>query len=214
MNNFSLLVVIIKKGKASKALKILKSIGATGGSIVYGEGSSDEKLSHFLEQNQIEKEILLSVISKDVEDKALEVLNNKFKLNKSKEGIAFIIPVLEVLGSKNMKAKKARRELKEMNYEAIFVIVEKDQGEKVISIAEKLGSKGATIIHGRGSGVHEQASIFNITIEPEKEIVMMLVKNSQYEDIMQGLSKKLNISEPGEGIIFSTAVSKAIGLVE
>ena len=43
---------------------------------------------------------------------------------------------------------------------------------------------------------------------------MLLVKSEIHDEILAGLSKELNITQPGQGIIFSASVNKAIGLVD
>ena len=214
MKLYSVLISVLKQGKASKALKCLKEVGVTGGTIVLAKGTADNEVLKFLEYTSIKKEVLLSVISSENEDLALNHLNERLKLEKASSGIAFTIPLTDVVGSKSKLNKAEREESLDMSYEVIFVVVDNHQGEKVVELSQKYGSKGATIIHGRGSGVHEKASIFNITIEPEKEIVMLLVKSDIHEEVIIGLSKDLNIKDPGKGIIFSANVNKAIGLVD
>lgn len=214
MKLYSVLVAVIKKGKASKALKALKDVGVTGGTIVYGEGTANDEILKFLDYTSVKKEILISVIDSEDEDTALVKLNKSLELKKASRGIAFTIPLTDVIGS-GSKINEAEREGSiKMQYEVIFVIVDNKRGEEVVKVAEKYGSKGATIIHGRGSGVHEKASIFNITIEPEKEIVMLLVKSEVHAEILNGLSEDLNIKAPGQGIIFTASVNQAIGLVD
>lgn len=42
-----------------------------------------------------------------------------------------------------------------MEYEALYVIVDKANADKVIEISQKEGEKGATVVHGRGSGIQK-----------------------------------------------------------
>lgn len=213
MKLYSVAVAILKKGKGSKALKALKDFGVSGGTIIYGSGTANSEILKLLEYTSIKKEILLSVIESKDEVQVLEALDNKLNFNKTNSGIAFTIPLTDVVGSNSKVNKTERKETINMEYEVIFVVVDNHRGEEVVKIAETYGSKGATIIHGRGSGVHEKASIFNIAIEPAKEIVMLLVKSEKHQEILEGLSNDLNIKDPGQGIIFSASVNQAIGLV-
>ena len=214
MKLYSVAVIILKNGLGSKALQLLKNTGATGATIVYGSGTASSEILKFFEYTSIKKEVVLSVIDSKDEEKVFKALNDKLKFVKPNTGIAFTVPLTDVVGSNSKMNSAEREENLEMGYEVIFVVVDNHRGDEVVSIAEKYGSKGATIIHGRGSGVHEKASIFNITIEPEKEVVMMLVKTEKHEEILKGLSEDLNIKDPGQGIIFSASVNKAIGLVD
>jgi len=39
----------------------------------------------------------------------------------------------------------------ESNYQALYVIIDRHEGQKAVAIAQENGAKGATLIHGRGS---------------------------------------------------------------
>lgn len=214
MFEHSAIVVISKKGKASKVLKLFKDNGISGGTIVYGDGTANNEFLKLLDYDHIQKEILFSVVERSKEVEMLNLLNDKFQLHKPNHGIAFTIPLTEVVTNKNRSPRDNKEERNKMSHEVIFVVVDNHRGDDVVEIANSFGAKGATILHGRGSGAHEKGSIFNITIEPEKEIVMMLVPEEKHAEIIDGLSKALNIDEPGNGIIFSAGVNNALGLVE
>ncbi|HHT50608.1 MAG TPA: P-II family nitrogen regulator [Eubacteriaceae bacterium] len=98
-------------------------------------------------------------------------------------------------------------------YDGIFVIVNKGKAEAVIEAAEYAGSRGGTIISGRGSGIHERATLFSMTIEPEKEIVLIISKKEKTEDIASSINKSLEIENPGNGIMFILDLKKTYGLL-
>ncbi len=78
-----------------------------------------------------------------------------------------------------------------MKYEAIFTIVDRGVSDSVIDAATKAGSTGGTIIHGRGgSGTQETAKLFNLEIEPEKDIILILSKVDKTEDIVTSIEEK------------------------
>lgn len=214
MIDFSVIISVVKRGKASRVLRTLKRHGATGGTIVLAEGTADNEILEFIDYHHVRKEVIYSVISNDREEEVFDALNDRYHFDKPNHGIAFTVPLNEVITTKDSRFRDHRLETSNMEYEVVFVVVENHRGEDVVSIAAKYGAKGGTIIHGRGSGLHEKGSIFNITIEPEKEIVMLLVKDEMHRDIVEGLRKELDIDEPGNGIIFSAGVNNAIGLVE
>jgi len=97
-------------------------------------------------------------------------------------------------------------------YDAIFVIVDRGKAEAVIDAASKAGSKGGTIIHARGSGIHETSKLFAMEIEPEKEVVLILAEKNLTDPIVSTIREELQIDKPGKGIIFIQAVDRAYGL--
>ena len=97
-------------------------------------------------------------------------------------------------------------------YQAIWVIVDRGNGEEVIASAAAAGSRGGTIIYGRGSGIHETGKIFNFPIEPEKEIVLILAEIDQVDAIADRIYNDLKIGEPGNGIIFIQDTVRTYGI--
>ncbi len=100
----------------------------------------------------------------------------------------------------------------EYNHEAIFCIVNSGYSELVMDAAKKLGARGGTVIHARGTASKEAEKFFNITIQPEKEIVMILVPKAIKDDVLRALYKEAGLDTPGQGIAFALPVDSAVGL--
>jgi len=214
--NLVLFCCIIDFGKGSKVLKIAKKIGAVGGVVFLGKGTVKNELLKFLGILDVRKEIFLTTIEEELEDALYEEMNKKLGLNKPKHGIAFSIPLksLVKIDEKEYKSNIKQKGVAKVNYEAIFVIVDKGSLDTVIDSAESAGSTGGTVIHGRGLGNQEKAKLFNIEIEPEKDIVLILSKADKTEDIVNAIKERLNIDKPGAGIIFVLDVKRTVGLYE
>lgn len=99
-------------------------------------------------------------------------------------------------------------------YQVILTVVEKGHAEEVIDAAVRAGSHGGSIINGRGSGVHETATLFGFEVEPEKELVLILATREAARDIVQAISQDLRLAEPGNGIIFVQDVARVRGLYQ
>jgi len=94
----------------------------------------------------------------------------------------------------------------------IVTIVKKGWGDTVIKASRKAGSKGGTIIFGRGTGVHEKKHFLGNLIEPEKEIVLIISKSDLTDGIVSSISTDMKIDEPGNGIIFVQDIDSTYGL--
>src|SRR5690625_577813 len=173
---FSLFCLIVDFGKGSKMVKEAKRLGATGGTIFLGKGSVSSHMLDLLGFSEIRKEVLVIVISRELEDNLYQGLNKKFSLEKPHRGIAFSMPLKYCFGMRKMQGhtRSDKQGVNKVEHEAIFTIVDKGLSEQVLDAAKKAGATGGTVIHGRGSGTQEKAILFNIEIEPEKEIVLIL----------------------------------------
>lgn len=205
---------ILDFGKGSKLLKLSSKLEGVGSTIFLGRGTVKNEILNMLGILETRKEIFITIIDEDSEDVFYDEVTKKFHLDKPHHGIAFSMPVkyyLEVNSSKNI-SNPEKKGVNNLDYEAIFVIVDKDSVDDVLEAAELAGSTGGTIIHGRGSGIQEKEKLFNIQIEPEKEIVLMLSKVEKTEGIVNSIKERLNLDESNAGMIFVMDVRKTVGL--
>lgn len=216
MNKLILFCSIIDFNKGSKVLKLSKKLGALGGTIFLGKGSVGNKLLNILGVVEVRKEIFITVIDEELEDVFYDEMYNEFNLDKPHHGIAFSIKLKDFIeiGETRFSSYTKKKGGNNVDYEAIFVIVDKGLSENVIKAGESAGSKGGTVIHGRGSGTREKEKIFNIEIEPEKDIILILSKAEKTSDIVKAIKEELKIFKPGAGIIFTLDVNRTLGLYE
>ena len=100
------------------------------------------------------------------------------------------------------------------NHEVIFCIVNSGYSDLVMDAAKKLGARGGTVISARGTANKDAESFFGITIEPEKDLVMILVPASIKDDVMHALYKEAGLDTPGQGIAFAMPVDSVVGISE
>ena len=97
-------------------------------------------------------------------------------------------------------------------YEMIVCVVNTGFSDAVMSAARACGARGGTVINARGTANPEAESFFKITIQPEKEIVMIVVPSAIKDDILHALYKDVGLNTPGQGIAFTLPVDAAVGL--
>lgn len=98
------------------------------------------------------------------------------------------------------------------NFDVIVTIVSKGRASLVIEAARKAGAEGGTILFGRGTGIHETQRIFNIPIEPEKEIVLTLVPQDITDRVAEAIDAATDLSKPGNGIAFVLEAKRVMGI--
>ena len=97
-------------------------------------------------------------------------------------------------------------------HEAIFCIVNAGYSDAVMETARAFGAGGGTVINARGTANTEAEKLYEITIQPEKEIVMILVESNLKNDILHAIYKKAGLNTPGQGIAFAMPVEDVAGL--
>ena len=100
------------------------------------------------------------------------------------------------------------------SHEVIICIVNAGFTDEVMDAAREFGARGGTVIRARGTANAEAEKIFNIAIQPEKEIVMILVDTKIKNDVLHALYKAVGLNTPGQGIAFTMPVESVVGLSE
>ncbi len=102
----------------------------------------------------------------------------------------------------------------EFQHEAIFCIVNDGYSDAVMEAATKHGARGGTVISARGTATKDAEKFFGITVQPEKEIVMILVPSACKDEILHALYKEVGLESKGQGIAFALPVDGVVGLSE
>ena len=102
----------------------------------------------------------------------------------------------------------------ERKYEMILCIVNAGFSGLVMDAAKEAGAKGGTLLRGRGTANREAEEFFHIAIQPDKEIVMILVPEEIKDAVLKSIYKEAGLGTAGQGIAFSIAVDKTVGLSE
>ena len=214
--NAELITVIVNQGWGSRILKSAKKSGAKGGTIILGKGTVRSKFFDFIGLNEVHKEVLYMIAEKNEAFRILAELNQEFEFAKRGHGIAYSTSVCQIVGSKNVVCANLDEEgeREQLNYQVITIIVDKGRAELAIEAAEAAGSKGGTILNARGAGIHEVSRVFAMDVEPEKEVVLILSEASSTDAIIESISRKLNIGERGNGIIFVQNANKTYGIFQ
>ena len=90
---------------------------------------------------------------------------------------------------------------------ALYIVVNAGFSDDVMEIARAAGAKGATIMNARGEGaIHK--SFMGITVDSEKEILLILIDDETAQKIMDAVKEKAGVNSPAKGVCFTTAVER------
>lgn len=179
-----------------------------------GEGSIQNKLLTKLGLTDIHKEIVMVSAPDEVCDKLYEMFVTTQVLSKRNKGIAFSIPFISWSQvSPQEEQKKTSAISNNTTHLCIMVIVDKGRGRDCMTSARAAGAQGSTLIHARGAGIPADF-YFPLTIEPQKDIVMIILPIDKAPVVQKRILSDLNLEKTGHGIMFTLPVNRTIGLVE
>ena len=102
-----------------------------------------------------------------------------------------------------------------MHFKLIVAFVEDDKTDLVLDTSREYGAKGATVInHARGEGITKSKTFFGLTLETQRDVVLLLVEEHLSRAILEAISKVAEFDlTPGTGIAFQVDVEDAIGIM-
>lgn len=212
--HLEMLVVIVEHNKASKVLHLADEKGVTASVAMLGRGTASRTIFDYLGLNDKKKAVLMLFGKTEEIIDLADYLVEKLEMDKPNHGIAYIESAFNVFGTEDNANGSENIKRGENMYNAIYTIVEKGNADDVIEAAQKAGSRGGTVMHARGSGSEEARKVFNMLIEPEKEIVLIISEEAKTKDIVESIRKETQIEEEGKGIIFITNVEATYGLAK
>lgn len=95
-----------------------------------------------------------------------------------------------------------------VKYELVVCIVNAGFSQEVVEVARGAGAKGGTIIRGRGTANPEAEEFFGLTIQPDKEILLILVPSEIKDSVLKAIYKEGGLSQKAQGIVFSLPVNR------
>ena len=93
-------------------------------------------------------------------------------------------------------------------HELIVVITEHGFAADVMDTARGAGARGGTVVRGRSLAAEEAQKFLHITIQPEKDVVLILVPAAGRQPVMKAICAQ----SAGHPLAFSLPVSDVTGL--
>ncbi len=221
--NMLVLVTIIDYSHLEVAEENYKQYGIPINILTHGYGAAKPELYNMLGFGEHKKAIFLSIITEDMAPKLLEKLSLDFHLTSPGKGIAFTLPInginnilnqLYMSSDRNMQIESEDKFMSQIEeHNLILTIVNHGYYDQIIEAVRAAGAKGGTLLHGRGVANEETAKFLGITIQPEKDVLLIIVSNKIKHQVMESINKAAGITTNGQGICISLPINSALGLL-
>ena len=103
-----------------------------------------------------------------------------------------------------------------MHFKLICASVDGTRTQAIIDAAREKGATGSTLIsNARGEGLSPSKSFLGLTMETQRDVIMLLVEEHMSREILESIAKAGKFEEePGSGIAFVIDVEDAVGVTE
>ncbi len=101
-----------------------------------------------------------------------------------------------------------------MHFKLIIALVEDAKRDAVIDAAREAGATGTTVIsNASGDGVEQSQTFFGLTLETQRDVLLMLVEEHLSRHILEQISEAGEFdTQSGAGIAFQIDVEDVVGI--
>ncbi|MDR2803392.1 MAG: hypothetical protein LBB22_03775 [Treponema sp.] len=194
-----------------------------------GRGTANSEILDILGIGSADKAVILCLEQDMMIPMLMNEVGRKLGLNHPGTGIGFSIPlsainnpVISSLIDAMAADKKAAStqasddgkdgKIVERKYDLIMAILNQGYSDEFMTVAREAGAGGGTVINARGLIKTGPAKLFGISIQNEKEIIIILSTREKKTVIMEAVSKSHGLGSKAEGIVFSVPAGNITGI--
>ena len=220
MGNLYMMTTIASRKDAPRYAEIFRDNNLNVMLVSLGYGTATNEVLDFLGLDSNEKAITFSVLEESSWLTVKKQMEKKLQIDAPGGGISFIVPLSSIGGKKTLQfliekedyQKEEESTLKNTDHELIIAIAEHGYTELVMDAAREAGAYGGTVIHAKGTGMEAAEKFMGVHLASEKELIYIVAKTSQKNDIMQAIMSKAGTSTKAKALVFSLPVTDTAGL--
>lgn len=220
MSELFLMVTITNRKMTKRFVEFYKEEAFDIGTATVGRGTAASEILDYFGLEGSEKVLLFQIVTNDSWHKLKIGLRKKMHIDVPGTGIAFIVPLSSIGGKKTLNfltygqefKKGEESTLKETKYELLVVIANNGYTELIMDAARDVHAAGGTVIHAKGTGAEHAEKFLGVTLVPEKEIVLIVVKKDHKNEVMQSIMDKAGLESKAKSIVFSLPVTDTAGM--
>ncbi|MDO5300674.1 MAG: transposase [Clostridia bacterium] len=219
---FRLLMLITAPKLAEKAAALFEHGRVPMQYQFYGRGTASREMMDMLGLDSGEKNVMMSMLPKSFADEMLRKLKKDLRLGTSNTGVACTIPLsggnsrliqmVEYACAQRETQGMRRGNMQENEFQMIVAVVNQGFSEDVMAAARPAGAAGGTVFHSRRVGSEESVQLWGISVQQEKEAVMILSRKEEKLAIMQAICEKCGMDSDAQGIVLSIPVDSVVGI--
>ena len=220
MNQLYLMGIVANRSMRDKYSEFFKEHNVHVVLTTLGMGTANSTILNYLGLEASEKAVYFAFVTKDTWKTLRIDLYTKLQIDLPGHGIAFLIPLSSIGGKKALHYLTTGQEymieeestLQNTEFELLITIANAGHTDTIMDAARSAHAPGGTVIHAKGTGAALAKKFYGITLTEEKEMIFIVVRTEQKNEIMKAIMEQAGTKTPAGAISFSLPVTSTAGL--
>ena len=213
-------VLITSPKKAEKAAKICIDKKIPVLYRISAVGTAPNEMTDILGLGSPDKAIMITALSAFDSEQLMLTYKKQLRLGTIDSGIAFTLPVSSAsilllhIANKIQGTNNNGKEEKPMASTHSLIVATVDHGftQDAMDAARTAGAGGGTVIHGHRVGNEQEASLWGLSFQEAKDIVLIVADNDSKNSIMTAISEKCGMKSEAKGMVISIPIDTVTGI--
>lgn len=195
-------IVIVNRGEGLQLVKEGVALGLDGGIVSHANGLNEFKLFKLFSPKYNQREFVLFYERAGILKSAIHQLIANFELNQERRGVVFILKTKFKL-QRNYAINKNDWNDTEVDHQLILMSLKHGKATEIVDRITHVSTAGATIFTGRSEKVVDKQKMMGISIVPQKDMVMSIVKSDQVPDVFNAIDHQYAYVNSNGFFVFS-----------
>ncbi len=213
-----ILLSIVERDKGNKLIKELENLSVRMHFQCVGLGTAPTEMMDIFGLGTKDKDIVISLGSEAVVSELMKNFGTIFESHSKYGGLMVVLKVsaasrilTELLSFNRDKTLEKGTDPMENKHNNTLIIVSVNEGfiDDVMHAARTVGATGGTVIKGRLANLEHFASLKDVEVNDERELLCILAPTKISGDIMNVINESFGITSPANGIVFALPTEKA-----
>ncbi len=220
LERIKLIFAIVKRHEGAKLVSYFRARNLHYDFICLGQGTATSEVLDYLGLEDTEKDVVITMAPLSKIPALLTGAAEAFRFAAPGRGIIFTVPLCsvsaripQILCKEEYKVESEEISLDHTKqYQLILTVCNRGNSDTVMEAAKAAGARGGTLLHARRAGFEDVENFFGFTIQPEKDVVVILAERFQARGIMESITKAAGIHTECRALVFALPVDEMMGM--
>lgn len=188
---------------------------------LHGDGTASSDLLELLGLDGAEKDIIVNLLPSRYVPIVIRSISNLMSMGSPGKGIAFAVPLSALNALADREIRDLMPELDEkatanggdlVNFSLIMAVYNAGFTDEMVAAARSAGATGGTVLHARGIAKEQGEKFFGLTIQDEKEVILILTPSDMRSGIIDALNHTCGPNTDICALVMALPVTDVAGL--